>query len=385
MALHIVTSEYPPQVGGVSDYTRQIAEALARDVDVHVWCPPVDASRDASAVHIHPEMGRFQPSDLERVSNALDTFPSPRRLLVQWVPHGYGYRAMNVGFCLWLARRAAQGDIIELMVHEAFLDMTVRPIRHMAIAVVHRVMTIILMRAASKVWVSIPAWEGRVRPYALGRRVPIEWLPIPSAVEPFCGSSSSVRAKYAEAGQPLIGHLGSYGVEFSSLLEQRLPAIMESASKPALLLIGARSQAFCDALIARHPVWSARVSATGYVPTPALARYLSACDFFLQPYPDGITSRRTSAMACLSIGRPIVTTSGPLTEPLWTGSGAVALADVADVDGFTAAAMRLMSDDDARQCLGQRGQQLYRDRFSIVHVIEALTPRDPVVGLPSCA
>jgi glycosyltransferase involved in cell wall biosynthesis len=386
MALHIVTSEYPPQVGGVSDYTRQIAEALAREVEVHVWCPPVDVSRDASPVHVHPELGRFRPSDLERVSHALDAFPSPRRLLVQWVPHGYGYRAMNVWFCLWLARRAAQGDIIELMVHEAFLDMTFRPIRHTAIAVVHRVMTIILMRAVSRVWVSIPAWETKVRPYALGRHLPIDWLPIPSAVESFGGSSSSVREKYAAAGQPLIGHFGSYGDEFSSLLERRLPAIMESALKPALLLIGARSHAFCDALIARHPAWSARVQATGYVPTSALARYLSACDLFLQPYPDGITSRRTSAMACLSTGRPIVSTSGHLTETLWADSGAVALADVGDVDGFTAAAMRLMSDDDARQRLGQQGQRVYRERFSVVHVIDALTSRDRhVVDLPSCA
>ena len=37
---HIVTSEYPPDVGGVSDYTRQVAEGLARMGDeVHVWCP----------------------------------------------------------------------------------------------------------------------------------------------------------------------------------------------------------------------------------------------------------------------------------------------------------------------------------------------------------
>jgi glycosyltransferase involved in cell wall biosynthesis len=161
---------------------------------------------------------------------------------------------------------------------------------------------------------------------------------------------------------------------------------MESAAKPALLLIGARSQAFCDALIARHPAWSARVFATGYVPTSTLVRYLSACDLFLQPYPDGITSRRTSAMACLSLGRPIVTTSGHLTEPLWADTGSVALADVADVDGFTAAAMRLISDDAAREYLGQLGQRLYREHFSLVHVIEALTSRDrAVVVLPSCA
>ena len=38
--LHIITPEYPPQPGGVSDYTAQVAEGLAQEgEEVHVWCP----------------------------------------------------------------------------------------------------------------------------------------------------------------------------------------------------------------------------------------------------------------------------------------------------------------------------------------------------------
>ena len=87
---------------------------------------------------------------------------------------------MNLWFCLWLARRAAQGDKVELMVHEPFIELRWGPLRHIAIAIVHRVMTMVLMLSATKVWVSIPAWESRLRPYALGRRLRIDWLPIPA-------------------------------------------------------------------------------------------------------------------------------------------------------------------------------------------------------------
>jgi len=386
MSIHIVTSEYPPQIGGVSDYTRQIAEALARNgEDVHVWCPPVDAPRPAAAVHLHSELGQVRPSDLAHVSHALDAFPSPRRILVQWVPHGYGYRSMNIAFCLWLMRLAAKGDRVELMVHEPFIEMTWRPLRHSAIAIAHRVMTTILMSAASRVWVSIPAWATRLRPYALGRNLRIDWLPIPSVVESL-PASVSMQERGTGSAQFIVGHLGSYGDEVSSLLLARLAPIMESVTKPGLLLIGARSEAFRDALIAQFPVWAARVHATGRVSTTELASYVDHCDLLLQPYPDGITSRRTSAMAALSLGRPIVTTAGHLTEPLWADSGAVALANVADVDGFAAIAIRLLSDSDARHRLGEQGQRLYRERFSLAGVIDALTSRErSVVGLPSCA
>ena len=79
----------------------------------------MDSAR--AGIVVHPDLGRFGPRDLERVGRLLDELDPPRRLIVQWVPHGYGRRAMNVGFCAWLWKRARQGDRIELMVAVAIL------------------------------------------------------------------------------------------------------------------------------------------------------------------------------------------------------------------------------------------------------------------------
>jgi glycosyltransferase involved in cell wall biosynthesis len=384
---HIVTSEYPPDVGGVSDYTRQIAEALVQEgEEVHVWCPPSQKPRAASRVHIHTEPGRFRPADLTKLTRSLDTFPSPRRLLVQWVPHGFGYRSMNVWFCLWVAATAAKGHQVELMVHEPFIELKRGALRHIAMAVVHRLMTIVLMWSAHRVWVAIPAWEPRLRPYTFGRRVRIDWLPIPAGVTAMRGATRFSRSAFVDHGRPIVGHFGSYGHDVSKLLMAVLPALIASATRPSLLLIGARSDTFRTELIARYPAWSTRVHATGYVDPAELTGYLEVCDLFLQPYPDGITSRRTSAMACLALGLPVVTTSGHLTEPLWAESGAVALADVADPTGFATAAVRLLELREERQRLGQHGQQLYREQFSLDRAVDALMSRDRAhVSLPSCA
>src|SRR5262249_44828891 len=51
-----------------------------------------------------------------------------------------------------------------------------------AAALVHRLMTILLLRAAERVWVSIPEWERCWRSYTLGRKVPFGWGPIPSNI-----------------------------------------------------------------------------------------------------------------------------------------------------------------------------------------------------------
>jgi glycosyltransferase involved in cell wall biosynthesis len=377
---HIITSEYPPDVGGVSDYTRQVAEGLARIGDeVHVWCPRANDGPRVHGLHIHPELGSIRPRDLSRLDDLLDRCASPRRLLVQWVPHGFGYHSMNVWFCLWLARRARRGDAIELMVHEPYLEFGRGPIRHAAMACVHRLMTIVLLHAARKVWISIPAWEGLLRPYALGRTLPMQWLPVPGCVAgesagstAAAGSAAAIRLKYVATGRPLVGHFGSYGSAVTALLAERLPRIVDGASMPSLLLLGAGGEQFRDVLLARHPSWKGRVHAAGYQSAADLGAHIAACDLFVQPYPDGITSRRTSAMACLSRGRPIVTTRGHLTEALWTERGAVAIADVADSAAFASTANRLLTDDDKRAALGARGEQLYAERFSVTQVVNAL-------------
>jgi len=374
---HLVTSEYPPDIGGVSDYTGQLAQALADAGDeVHVWCPG-EARAQVPGIHVHAALGTLSPADLRRADTELDACPGPRRLLVQWVPHGFGYRSMNVGFCLWLARRARAGDDVELMVHEPYMEFSWRSPAHSAMAVVHRLMTLVVLGAARRAWVAIPAWEARLRPYALGRALPMPWLPIPGCVPsaPITASASehaALRARYAPAGQPIVGHFGSHGAAVARLLDGCLPSILGGPCAPALLLLGADGPAYRDVLIAWHPEWAGRVHAAGFLDGEVLASHLSICDVLLQPYPDGITSRRTSVMACLSQGRAVVTTSGHLTEPMWKASSAVRLAAVNDSEGLAEDVVRLLADADARARLGGRARRLYLDTFSVEHVVSAL-------------
>ena len=95
------------------------------------------------------------------------------------MPHGFGQRSLNLGFCLWVARRARAGDLVDVVVHEPYLEFGWGPLRHLTMAVVHRLMTAVLLRAADRVWISTPAWESRLRPYALGRAIEMRWLPVP--------------------------------------------------------------------------------------------------------------------------------------------------------------------------------------------------------------
>jgi hypothetical protein len=372
MTWHLITCEYPPDVGGISDHTAQLATGLAAAGDeVHVYCP--GANRPApGGVRVHTVLGAFAAADLRRTGETIDACPGPRRLVVQWVPHGFGRRSLNIGFCLWLARRARQGDQLDVVVHEPYLEFGWGPLRHVAMALVHRVMTAVLLRAAHRVWMSTPAWESLLRPYALGRAMDMRWLPVPGCETASGADAGDLEPIVGTPGGPLIGHFGTYGEAVATLLEGRLPAVMDGSSRPALLLMGSGGEGFATRLLTRHPQWQGRVHATGFLAPDRLDAHLTACDVLLQPYPDGITVRRTSAMAGLARGRAVVTTSGHLTEPLWAQQGAVALVGVDDAVGFTCEVERLLSDVPARRMLGARARAVYDANFSVDRLVHTL-------------
>jgi glycosyltransferase involved in cell wall biosynthesis len=390
---HLVTSEYPPQAGGVSDYTRLVAEGLAAAGDVvHVWCPSAGSAGSAAAesetaaasgsetaaasgLFVHRELGRFTPSDLRRAGKLLDEFGAPRRLLVQWVPHGYGYQSMNLPFCVWLWNRAARSrDAVEVMVHEPYLAFGEGSWKQNGVAAVHRLMAIALLGAARRVWLSIPAWEGSLRPYALGRALPFRWLPVASNIPVVDDDDGAqvVRARYATTRERVVGHFGTYGRSTTELLKKAVPALLRASADCVVLLIGRGSEAMRDELTAHQPELSLRLRATGSLAAAELSLHISACDVMLQPYIDGASSRRTSLMVCLSHGVPVVTTSGRLSEPLWAASEAVALAPAGEAAALVETTARLLADDERRRRMSLAARSLYEERFDVKRTIKAL-------------
>jgi hypothetical protein len=293
---------------------------------------------------------------------------------------------MNLGFCLWLWNRAARhGDKVELMVHEPFLGFGEGSWRQNIPAAMHRLMTMMLLRAADRVYVSIPQWEKCLRPYMPGRNVPVQWLPIPSNVPVMndVAAVQAVRRRYRMNDGLLIGHFGTYGWPVTSLLEPVLLAMGQQSTKYTLLLMGIGSEAFRSALLRKKPELASQIRATGALTPQDLSSHIAACDVLIQPYLDGVSTRRTSFMAGLAHGKAIVTTTGPATESLWSMVGAVATAPTGDVNTFVRLVSELCADENKRTRMGDSARKLYQERFDISHTIAAFQRADE--REPACA
>src|SRR2546430_9427874 len=92
--------------GGVSDYTTQIANELVKvgdEVTVYASSPSLSqlAERRFRVVELPGSYG----AQAHRTLDVMFKNHMPDRVLVQYVPQVFGWRGMNLLFCLWLHAR----------------------------------------------------------------------------------------------------------------------------------------------------------------------------------------------------------------------------------------------------------------------------------------
>lgn len=366
----ILTGEYPPQAGGVSDYTRQVARGLAaRGAEVRVWAPSPAGDEgggeaEPPGLSVHRAAGSWSRDDFRRIGRAIDRTAGPRQILVQFVPNLFGYRGMNPHLAPWLAGRRRAGDATRVMFHEVMYIVKPgdRPARR-ALAAVQRLLAARLLRSVDEVAVNTFVWEALLRPIDVARRAYV-WCPVPSNIP-----------VVDDPGGPLLGSFGTFARDVTGLLEAAmLPPLLSGPDRSAVL-IGRGGERVAEDWLRRHPGLAGRLSATGPSDPGEVSRHLQACDLLIQPYPGGVAGKRGSIMAALAYGVPTVTTRPDRSEPIWVE--AVATAPEGDGPAMVERAEALLADPAARARLGEAGALLYGRRFALEHTLDALASPGP--------
>jgi hypothetical protein len=368
---HVITPECPPMVGGVSEHTRILAGvAVARGLDVHVWGPGGSAA--LPGVHVDDGLGGFNASDLAHTGRLLDRCPGPRRLVLQWVPHGYGRRGLNVAFSRWIARRARAGDELDVIVHEPFVDFTGGSWAQPARAVVQRYMAREILSPARRIWIAIPGWERRLRAPWLTLRDAPRVLPVPGTI-PVARDAPCVlalRQRLAGGAARLVGYFGTGGEYAERALAVTVQALSRERDDVAFVCLGRGSLEVAARLARAVSGCRAAFSGTGTLALRDLSHHLQACDVMLQPYVDGVSGRRTTTISALEHELPVATTFGRLSEPFWRESPAVETRGCDEPAALAGAVRHLLEPARHAGACASAGR-LYAERF---HPDIALAP-----------
>jgi glycosyltransferase involved in cell wall biosynthesis len=368
---HVITGEYPPQPGGVSDYTHQVAKELAKAGDlVHVWSPTADGTPfPPDAVELHPLPPGFGWSWLRELNRRLRSYTGPRTILIQYVPHMYGWKSMNLAFCFWICIQRKHH--VYVMFHEvAFPFRSGQRFRHRLLAIVHRVMASAILRSVEHSFTSTEAYLDLLQ--RLGsKKTPVSMLRIWSNI-PFEAQGSDIDSAQQEeepSGLFTVGIFSNFGAELCEILDPVIGALLVNP-KIALTLLGP-GEGFRQLLARRYPATADRIRSTGRLYVSDFAGHMRNCDALLQVYPEGAAASRGTLIGALASGVPVVTTSGSATDQFLVESKTMLFSGPAP-ESIAEALELLMANSIMAREMGARAQRLYRESFQPAVIVSRL-------------
>ncbi len=109
---------------------------------------------------------------------------------------------------------------------------------------------------------------------------------------------------------------------------------------------------------------TAHIEFFGGLAIPEASAVLASADLAIAPYVDGVSTRRTTLVAQLQHGRPIVGTDGESTGAVLRRQPALALSPVGSSADFVGTVDRLLVDPSARVAMGDAALALFDAEFS---------------------
>lgn len=359
MRVGLVTGEYPPLQGGVGDFTRELALALAAiRVEVHVLTTRRATAGSEPGVTVHPLVNRWSFLSLLRLRGAA------RRLRLDLLNLQYQTAAYGLSAPIHFLPVVASVPTVV-----TFHDLRV-PYLFPKAGRLRRAAVTQLARSAAGVIVTGSADEAELR--RRGGIARLAQIPIGSNITP-APPAGYDRAAWREQlgvspGELLLGYFGFLNEsKGADTLISALAILADRRAPFKLVLIGgrtgssdetnARFEARLDRMIARYDL-AGRIIRTGYVEPAEVSAHLLACDAVVLPYRDGVSFRRGSLMAALAHGCAIITTEPREPMPALQDGVNLRLVPAESAPALVLAMTELLDAPELRARLGQGARDL---------------------------
>jgi glycosyltransferase involved in cell wall biosynthesis len=294
-------------------------------------------------------------------------------VVLQYNPFSFGRWgfAPRLPFDLMLLARRRPRLGVAVMVHEAYVP--IDSVKSLIMGVWQRLQLRAVLASANVVMVTTSSWIPRL-PAGSGA------IPVP------VGSNLPDRRDQREARRRMLGVgpdtlvLATFGGDHPTrLLDYVVAAANAIVATRAVILLhlgaGERPLVDLDTRVVLHR--------PGRQSDEEVAADLSAADLYLAPFRDGISTRRTTFIAALQHGLPVVGTDGPNTEAdLRKQTEAIQWAPASDREAFVEAARRLASDEESRTSSATAARAMFDEHFDwdliAARILAALTRARPM-------
>ncbi len=278
-------------------------------------------------------------------------------LVLQYNPFSFGRWGFAPGLPLFLARlrRGPHPPRIVVMFHELYVD--VHDLSSALMGSWQRAQLLAVQATADIHLCSIQRWTERLRTTALGR--PVHHMPVASNLPDARADREPTRQQLGADAGTLV--LSCIGLRHPHRLEEHVlaSARLGATAARSVLLVNLGPGERSTVRLAQN----VSLCSTGFLHEYELAKRIAASDFFLAPLVDGVSTRRTSVMAALQHGVPVIGTVGHLTDDVLLGAPGIVLVELGCADGFAHTVARLARDPTRRAKMGAEARGLYEREF----------------------
>lgn len=359
MKIGLVTGEYPPMQGGVGDFSREIALALAvLGHEVHVIAHR--RARTDPSLAIHPMVDAWGPQAILWIRRLAQSL-SLDLVNIQYQAAAYGMTA-PIHFLPSLLRAPSVVTFHDLRV--PYLFPKAGPVRRAALNFIARsAMGAIVTNPEDRLALSKDPRIKRLAEIPIGSNI------TPSATH-YGARVQQHAARWGLADAETV--VGYFGFLNASKGGEMLFRAIAQLPKSKLLLIGGRTGTSdptnvayayeLDSLAAKLGI-ADRIVRTGYLPDRETSEAFLACDLMAMPYVDGASFRRGTFMACLAHGMPTISTQPTVPLSQLRDSENIRLVPREDPAALAAAISQLSADPVLRTRLSAGATKL-ADQFT---------------------
>jgi glycosyltransferase involved in cell wall biosynthesis len=361
----MISGQYPPERGGIGDYTRCLANALVDINQAVLLVVPEGSDLSDTKAPLAGVVSHWGWSALNAVVRLLG------QTQADWLHIQYQTNIYNShpAICLlpaFLRMRGWPGGVAVTFhdLQKPYLFPKAGRIRDLLLTQLAHSATVAIAADSGDV-LNLQNMRAHVKQILIGSAIPAD-----DRIEP--EKLKSFRETYQiPADALLIGHFGTAGG-----LDTLVNAFAQIA-EGVLLLIGKRKpsgpqdrvhvmQAVPDAtisLIEKRGV-SDRVRWTGYLPASDVALALAASDVLALPYPTGASLRRSGMIAVLAQGAAVITTTPRHPMPGLIDGLHLLTVPPGDAAALAQAIMQVASTPDLRKRLQENARRVAQTTFS---------------------
>jgi glycosyltransferase involved in cell wall biosynthesis len=359
MKILLISGEFPPMVGGMGDYTKELAKALAKPGNRVSVLTSLLGQDGGENFRLYPRVSKWDFSSWKAIIALIEEI-EPQIVHLQYQAAAYGmHPAINL--LPWRLRR--RHPLLFVTFHDLrvpYLFPKAGPLRRWAIAA--------LAKGCDGVIVTNVGDEAEARGYGLKPYL----IPIGSNITPRLPPGydrEEWRARWGIKEETLLSYFGllheSKGVE---TLFRALARLLEGGERVKLLMVGGKTGAsdpttidYAQRMEALGRELGLEILWTGYVEDEEVSANLLASDICVLPYRDGVSFQRGSLMAALAHGLPIISTRPDIQiEDLKEGENIV-LVPPDDAEALAAKIQELAASEGLRRRLGEGALALAQD------------------------